>query len=249
MCRPWRRLGGDRRQDDVVALEERAEGPRGRVEHRLHRVALGIGRVQPALPDLDIDRLQQIGGRLIQTELRQMTGDHLREITDVAGRLRSECVTEIHLRQCPFHVMAEPFEHFADTLQLRNEMRRRFVVAPLMRQRDAQSARVALDQLAIGLGRRPERHEFAGSAAAAIVDEGSGVAHAAADAALDRDQPGEIRQRGRQRIDAARDLQTDQAVHTCGNADRTTAIRGVGDRACTPAATIAAEPAEEPQVV
>jgi glycosyltransferase involved in cell wall biosynthesis len=107
----------------------------------LHRVALGIGRVQPALPDLDVDRLQQIGGRFIQTEPRQMTGDHLREIADVAGRLRGERVAEIHLRQRPFHVMAEPFEHFADTLQLCNEMRRRFVVAPLMRQRDAQSWR------------------------------------------------------------------------------------------------------------
>ena len=109
-------------------------------------------------------------------------------------------------------------------------MRRGAGIAPFVRQRDAQAPGVAPDQLAIGLGRRPERHEFAGRSTPAGIDEGRGVAHAAADAALDRNQPGQVRHGRRQRIDAARHFQADQAVDAGRNPDRTAAIGCVRDR-------------------
>ena len=109
-------------------------------------------------------------------------------------------------------------------------------------------ARVALDQSRIGLRRRPERHELARRAAAAGIDEGRGVAHRARLAALDRDQPGQVGQPRRDREHAARDLQADIAVDAGG-----IRIEPPPSVACeigtTPAATIAAVPADEPQVV
>ena len=75
-----------------------------------------------------------------------MVADHLREIADVAGGLRGEGGAEVDRRQRPFDVVAEPFEQAADAFQLGDEMRRGAVVAPFMRQRDAQPAGIALDQ-------------------------------------------------------------------------------------------------------
>src|SRR3954471_20400208 len=106
-------------------------------------------------------------------------------------------------------------------------MRCRAVVAPLMRQRDSELARIALDQLDVGLRRGPIRHELARRAAAAMIDERRSVAHAARLTALDRDEAAEIRQMRRDREHAARDLQPDVAVDAGGDADRAAAVGGM----------------------
>ena len=108
--------------------------------------------------------------------------------------------------------------------------------------------RIALDQLGIGLGRRPERHELARRAAAAGVDEGRGVAHRAGVAALDRDEAGQVRHAGASEKTPRETFSPILPLTPAGMR-----IEPPPSVACeigsTPAATMAAVPADEPQVV
>ena len=183
---------GDRRQDDVPGLEELTEGARGGVEDALHLRPLGVAGLQAGLPDLDVDRLDQLGRRPRQTRRREQAGDGLRKVADVAGGLGGEGRSKVDRWQGPFDMVAQPFQKAADALELGHVVRHRAVVAPLVRQRDAQPPWVALDQLAIGLGRHPVRHELARCAAAAVVNKRGGVAHASALATLGRDEPAQV---------------------------------------------------------
>ncbi len=227
---PGRGQGGDRRQHDVPRLEELAEGARGAVEHGLHLRAFGEAGAQPGLPDAHADRFDHPGRRALQALGGKQVGDGLREVADVAGGLRGEGGAVVHWRHLPFDMMAQAFQQPAHPFQLGRVVRGGAVLAPFVRQRDAQPARVALDQLQIGLGRRPVGHELARRAAAALVDEGRGVAHRAADAALRGHQPGQVGQLGRDGEHAARRLQADQAVGPGGDADRAAPVGGVGQR-------------------
>ena len=70
-------------------------------------------------------------------EPRDLPGDHLRKVADVAGGLRRERAPEVGFGQRPFDVMPQPFEQFADAFQFGDEMRRGAEIAPFVRQRDA----------------------------------------------------------------------------------------------------------------
>ena len=76
--------------------------------------------------------------------------DHLREVRDVAGRLRIEGRAVVDGGQGPVDVMAERFEEAADPLEFGDDMRRGAIVAPFVRQRDFQARRIAADQFAVG---------------------------------------------------------------------------------------------------
>src|SRR4051812_42835223 len=108
--------------------------------------------------------------------------------------------------------MAEAFEEASDAFEFGRDLRRRGIVAPLLRERDPEPSRIALDHLLIRLRRGPERHQFAGRRTAAGVDEGGGIAYRARLAALDRYQARQIRKVRREREHAVRDLQSDIAV-------------------------------------
>ena len=243
-----RRQCRDRRQDDVPLLEEGAEAARGGVEHRLHPRPVGKAHVPARLPDPHVNRFDEIGRRLRQPARGEHVADHDRKIADVAGGLRRKGFAIIQIGQGVIDVMTEAFKEAPDPLQLGRDLRRRLVFAPFVRQRDFQPVRIAHDHPRIWLRRTPERHEFARRRTAAGVDEGRGVAHRARLAALDGDQPAEVGQKRRQREHAARDLQPDIAVDPAE-----IRIEPPPSVACAigtaPAATIAALPADEPQVV
>ena len=187
------------------------------------------------------------GGR-VEPELREQVGDGLREIADIAGRSGRRRRRGNPLRAMPSRRGGQALRGNGRPVPVLYQMRRGAVVAPFMRQRDAQAARIAPDELGIRLRRHPVGHELARRAAAATVDEGRRVAHGAGVAALDRDQPGQVRRMGRDGKDAARRLQPDIAAGPGRDADGAAAIGGVPDGR-TPAATIAPVPAEEPFVV
>src|SRR5437762_3890197 len=108
--------------------------------------------------------------------------------------------------------MAEAFEEASDPFEFGGDLRRRGIVAPLLRERDPEPSRIALDHFLVRFRCGPERHQFAGRRTPARIDEGGGVAHRARLAALDRYQPGQVRQMRREREYAARNLQPDVAV-------------------------------------
>ena len=128
--------------------------------------------------------------------------------------------------------MTEPFQETPDLFQFGRDMRRRAVIAPLVRERDFQPPRIARDHSGVGLRRTPERHEFARRRPAAGIDEGRGVAHRARLAALNRHQPAEVGEMRRQREHAARYLQSDIAVDAGRDSDRAAAIGCMRDRHC-----------------
>ena len=219
------------------------------VEHRLHPRPLAVGRGQAGFPDLDVDRFDLVLRWPLQPERSDQVGDGLREIADIAGRLGGESGAEIHVGQRPIHLVPQPLEEATDPLQFRGDRGRGAVVAPFVGQSDTQPARIALDEVAIGFSRCPERHELAGRAAAATVYEGGRVANGAGVAALDRHQARQIRQVRRDREHARATL----LGRYCRSPPAGMRIDPPPSVACeigsTPAATIAPVPAEEPHVV
>ena len=95
---------------------------------------------RPCFPDPDVDRLDQIGRRLLQPARGEHVADHDGKIADVAGGLRRKGFAIVQLGQGVVDVMAEAFEEAPDLLQLGRDLRRRAVIAPLVRQRDFQPA-------------------------------------------------------------------------------------------------------------
>ena len=193
----------------------------------MHLRAFGVAGFQAFFPYFDVDGFDQIGRRPRQAERLEQVGDGLRKVADVAGGLRGKCGRQVHLRQCPVHMVAQALQQAAHPLQFSHKVRHRTVVAPFMRQRNAQPPRVALDQLAVGLCGRPIRHELARCSASAVVHKGGCVAHRAAVAALCGDQARQVRSGRRNREHAARGFVADVAIDPGGDADRAAAVCGV----------------------
>lgn len=162
---------------NIPVLKECAEATRSRVEDRLHVRSLGKCRVPAGLPDPYVDRFDKIRRWPLEPARGEQVADDLGEIADVAGSLRREGGAIIDVRQDVIHVMAEVFEKPAHSFEFRRNVGCRAIVAPLVRERDSEPARIVRDELCVKLWRGPERHEFAGRGTSAGVDESGGVAH------------------------------------------------------------------------
>ena len=110
---------------------------------------------------------------------RQHVADDDGKIADVAGGLRRKSFAKVQRRQGVVDLMAEALEEARDLFQLGGDMRRRLIVAPLVRERDSEPGRVARDHPGVRFRRTPERHELARRRTAAGIDEGRGIAHGA----------------------------------------------------------------------
>ena len=221
---------GDGGEDDVPAFKKRAKAARGGVEHSLHLGALSVAGLQAFFPDFDVDRLHQISRRARQPQRLEQVGDGLRKVADVAGGLRSKGGFHVHCGQGPFDVVAQALQKTPGFFKLSHKVGHGAVMPPFVRQRNAQPARVALDELAVGLGGGPIRHEFPRRAAPAVVHKGGGVAHGAALTALGGDKACNVGRVGRDREHAARGFQADVAVEACRDADRAATVGGVRQR-------------------
>ena len=85
-------------------------------------------------------------GRPLQPARRQHVADDDGKIADVAGGLRRKSFAEVQRRQGMVDLMAEALEEAPDLLQFGSDMRRCLIVAPLVRERDFQPARIACDR-------------------------------------------------------------------------------------------------------
>ena len=223
-------LGRDRGKQDVPLLEEVGENSRGGVEDALHLLAGRIGFVDALLPYLHVHRLDQ---RRIRSVVSAQAGEAVDiggDVGDVAFGLGGIGGAEIHCGGSPVDMMAEGGEELSGLLQLGDNVRRRTVVAPVMRKGDAERFWIAGNHGAAGFGLGPERHELAGGRTTAGIHEGRGVADGAAVAALDGDDGHEVGAIGGGGEDAARRLEAYVAADAGGDADRAAAVAGMGQR-------------------
>ena len=133
------------------------------------------------------------GGRA-RAQGGQQVGDGLREIADVASGLCMQRQPGNPPRARPIPPDGPSFRGNAPRAPARPQNEAQLGSRPTRCDRAMRKAlRVPLNQLAVGLGCRPVRHELPRCAATAVIDKRRCIPHRAAVTALGGDQAGQVR--------------------------------------------------------